>query len=93
MIGFASGRIPEVKLNRVLLKNISIVGFHWGAHVMHEPERISETFDALFALYREGRIAPVVYRSWPLDQLPAALEALGSRQSHGKVVVTPIVQP
>jgi len=93
VIGFASGRIPEVKLNRVLLKNISIVGFHWGAHVMHEPERISETFDALFALYREGRIAPVVYRSWPLDQLPAALEALGSRQSHGKVVVTPIVQP
>ena len=89
VIGFASGRIPEVKLNRVLLKNISIVGLHWGAHAMYEPERIGETFDALFALYREGRIPPVVYRSWPLDELPAALAALGSRQSHGKIVVRP----
>ena len=89
VIGFASGRIPEVKLNRVLLKNIAIVGLHWGAHVMHEPERIDQTFEALFALYREGRIPPVVYRSWPLDELPAALAALGSRQSHGKIVVRP----
>jgi NADPH2:quinone reductase len=92
VIGFASGRIPEVKLNRVLLKNISIVGLHWGAHAMYQPERIGETFDALFALYREGRIPPVVYRSWPLDELPAARAALGSRQSHGKIVVLPAVQ-
>jgi len=89
VIGFASGRIPEVKLNRVLLKNIAIVGLHWGAHAMHEPERIPEAFDALFALYREGRIRPVIYRSYELAELPAALEALGSRQSYGKVVVRP----
>jgi NADPH:quinone reductase len=89
VIGFASGRIPEVKLNRVLLKNIALVGLHWGAHAMHEPERIPETFRALLALYREGKIAPVVYKSYPLAELPAALEALGSRQSWGKVVVTP----
>lgn len=89
VIGFASGRIPEVKLNRVLLKNISLVGLHWGAHAMHEPARIGETFDALFGLYREKKIAPVVYKSYPLDALPAALEALGSRQSYGKIVVTP----
>ena len=89
VIGFASGRIPEVKLNRVLLKNISLVGLHWGAHAMHEPERIDETFAALFELYREGKVEPVIYRAYPLTELPAALEALGSRQSYGKVVVTP----
>ena len=89
VIGFASGRIPEVKLNRVLLKNISLVGLHWGAHAMHEPERIPEVFRALLALYREGKIAPLVYRTYPLAELPAALEALGSRQSWGKIVVTP----
>src|SRR5438445_766237 len=89
VIGFASGRIPEVKLNRVLLKNIALVGLHWGAHAMHEPERIPETLRALLALYREGKIAPVVYRTYPLEELPAALEALGSRQSYGKVVVAP----
>jgi NADPH:quinone reductase len=89
VIGFASGRIPEVKLNRVLLKNISLVGLHWGAHAMHEPARIGETFRALFELYAEGVVEPVIYRSYPLDELPAALEALGSRRSYGKVVVTP----
>jgi NADPH2:quinone reductase len=89
VIGFASGRIPEVKLNRVLLKNISLVGLHWGAHVMHEPERVDETFAALFDLHRQGKVEPVIYRAYPLAELPAALEALGSRQSYGKVVVTP----
>ena len=89
VIGFASGRIPEVKLNRVLLKNISLVGLHWGAHVMHEPARIDETFRALFDLYRTGAIEPVIYERFALEGLPAALEALGSRRSYGKIVVTP----
>lgn len=89
VIGFASGRIPEVKLNRVLLKNISLVGLHWGAHAMHEPARMRETFERLLALYEDGKIDPVIYRTYPLDDLPAALEALGSRQSYGKVIVTP----
>ena len=89
VIGFASGRIPEVKLNRVLLKNISLVGLHWGAHAMHEPARIGETFCALFGLYAKGAVEPVIYRRYPLDELPAALEALGSRRTYGKVVVAP----
>jgi NADPH2:quinone reductase len=89
VIGFASGTIPAVKLNRVLLKNISLIGLHWGAHTMYEPQRIDECFAALFALHREGRIDPVIYRTYPLAELPAALAALGSRQSYGKVVVTP----
>src|SRR2546428_189721 len=55
VIGFASGRIPEVKLNRVLLKNIALVGLHWGAHALHQPERIAATLAALLALYRGGQ--------------------------------------
>ncbi len=89
VIGFASGRIPEVKLNRVLLKNIAIVGLHWGAHVANEPEKIGQTFDALFDLYSAGKIPPVVFKSYPLAELPSALEALGSRRTYGKVVITP----
>jgi len=89
VIGFASGRIPEVKANRILLKNISIVGLHWGAHVINEPRRIVECFEALFRLYREGKVRPVIYRTFSLDQVPAALEALGSRASYGKVIVEP----
>lgn len=89
VIGFASGPIPEIKANRILLKNIAVVGLHWGAYAQHEPERIPETFDALFRLYEEGKIKPVIFRTYPLGELPAALEALGSRQTYGKVIVTP----
>jgi NADPH2:quinone reductase len=89
VIGFASGRIPEVKLNRVLLKNIALVGLHWGAHVMHQPALIGDSFRALFELHRAGAIEPIVYRSYPLGELAAALAALGSRATYGKVVVAP----
>ncbi len=89
VIGFAGGRIPEVKANRILLKNISIVGLHWGAYAQHEPERIPEAFAALDALYRTGKIRPAIYGRYPLDRVPDALAALGSRKSWGKVIVVP----
>jgi NADPH2:quinone reductase len=89
VIGFAGGRIPEVRANRILLKNIAVVGLHWGAYAQHEPERIPEVMDALLGLYREGAIRPVLFKSYSLEDLPAALEALGSRRSYGKLVVTP----
>jgi NADPH2:quinone reductase len=89
VIGFASGTIPSVKANRILLKNIAVTGLHWGAHAAKEPARIGETFDALFALYREKKIRPVVFDTFPLEKLPDALEALGSRRTYGKVIVTP----
>lgn len=89
VIGFAGGRIPEVKANRILLKNIAVVGLHWGAYAQHEPARIAETFEALFRLYEEGKIRPVIFKTYPLEELPEALAALGSRQTFGKVVVTP----
>ena len=89
VIGFAGGRIPEVKANRILLKNISVVGLHWGAYASREPERIPEIFDALFALYARGAIPPVIFGRYPLERVPEALEALGARQTHGKVIVTP----
>jgi len=89
VVGFAGGRIPEVKVNRILLKNIALVGLHWGAYAGKEPERVQEIFDALARLYKGGEIAPVVYRTYPLEELPQALEALGSRRTYGKLIVTP----
>ncbi len=93
VIGFASGRIPEVRANRILLKNISIVGLHWGAHVTHEPAKIPQTFDALFELYEQRKIKPVIYGRYALERLPEALEALGSRKTYGKVIVDPRLAP
>jgi NADPH2:quinone reductase len=89
VIGFASGTIPSVQANRILLKNIAITGLHWGAHASKDPEKIPRTFEALFELYRAGKIRPVIFETYPLEKLPSALEALGSRKSYGKLIVTP----
>lgn len=90
VVGFAGGRIPEIKANRILLKNIAVVGLHWGMYAQHEPERVPETFEALFRLYREHRVKPVLFeRTYRLAELPEALEALGSRRTYGKIIVRP----
>lgn len=89
VIGFAGGRIPEVKANRILLKNISVMGLHWGAYAKYEPERIPETMNALFRLYDEGKIRPVIFKTYPLEEIAAALVALGGRKTYGKVVIAP----
>jgi NADPH2:quinone reductase len=89
VIGFASGEIPKVALNRVLLKNISLVGLNWGGHADAQPSRVEATYAGLFELYAAGRIQPVISARYALDELPKALEALGSRATWGKLVVEP----
>jgi len=89
VIGFASGTIPTVKANRILLKNIAVTGLNWGGHAVKQPNKIPETMRELFSLYEAGKIRPVIYRSFPLDDLPEALAELGGRRSHGKVIVAP----
>ena len=89
VIGFASGDIPEIKLNRVLLKNISVVGLHWSAYPDREPERIDECFEGLFAMASSGAIVPLVSARYPLEQAGVALEALATRKTVGKIVLVP----
>lgn len=91
VIGFASGRIPEIAANRILLKNISVVGVHWGAYRTHDPDLIYTAQRKLAEHYARGDMPPVIYGDQPmkLDQLPDALAALESRDSYGKVVLAP----
>ncbi|MDD9943552.1 MAG: NADPH:quinone oxidoreductase family protein [Myxococcales bacterium] len=89
IIGFASGQIPELKLNRVMLKNIAVTGLHVGAYREHDPKRLREGTSELLALYDDGRIAPIVSATYPLTQAGAALEALAARRSTGKIVLLP----
>ena len=89
VIGFASGTIPSVKANRILLKNIAIVGLHWGAHVTKEPDKIPQTFEALFELFAAGRIRPVIYKRYSLDEVAVALAALAARKTYGKAIIAP----
>jgi len=89
VIGFASGRIPTVQVNRILLKNIAVTGLHWGAHLAKEPGRVRESFDALVELYAAGRIEPVIYKIYGLGELPLALQELASRKTYGKLIIAP----
>lgn len=89
VIGFASGRIPEAKMNRVLLKNISLIGLHWGLYFDRDPEALQRAQRDLFELYAQGKIDPLVSATYPLIDAEKALEALGDRKTTGKVVLVP----
>lgn len=90
VIGFAAGEIEKVATNRVLLKNVSIVGLHWGAYTTNEPEAIDPVWDGLFKLMEEGKFRGTCFTDEEfvgLERVPAALKALGARETWGKVVV------
>jgi NADPH2:quinone reductase len=78
-----------VSLNRVLLKNIALVGLHWGAHQQHDPARIPQAMRELFALYARGLVTPLVSSQYPLARAAEALEEIAERRSVGKVLLIP----
>jgi NADPH:quinone reductase len=87
VVGFASGRIPSAPANRVLLKDISIVGVHWGQYVAHHPEFLTQAHEVLTAMFLGGQIHPVVGKTFPLEQAPAGLRELAGRKISGKAVL------
>jgi NADPH2:quinone reductase len=89
VIGFASGTIPELKMNKVLLRNCDVQGLYWGAYQLRDPEKVRAAHDALTGHVARGEIAPMVWKQLPLASLVEALAAIESRASWGKVVVVP----
>ncbi|KAF7792365.1 hypothetical protein EIP86_003402 [Pleurotus ostreatoroseus] len=88
VVGFAAGEIEKLPLNLVLLKNISVVGIHWGAYTHKEPQHIPEVWKALLDLLSSGRVKPVVYtKVFPLEKTGTGLQALESRKTWGKVII------
>ncbi|HLJ27886.1 MAG TPA: NADPH:quinone oxidoreductase family protein [Candidatus Angelobacter sp.] len=88
IIGFASGRIPQIPANIALVKNIDIIGFFWGSYQAHKPEVPRESFKQLFRLFEEGKLKPHVSESLDLKDAARALELLKQRKATGKVVLT-----
>jgi NADPH2:quinone reductase len=83
VVGFAGGRIPSIQANRILLKDISIVGVHWGQYVRDRPEYIAHTQQAL----EQMRVRPVVGNRYKLRDAPLALRELADRKVIGKAVL------
>jgi len=89
VIGFAGGRIAEVATNRVLLKNVSIVGVHWGLYSERDPLILRRWMVELLKLAETGQLRPVISATFPLREATRALAAIASRESYGKVVLIP----
>jgi NADPH2:quinone reductase len=86
VVGFAAGGIPEVKVNRLLLRNIEAVGVGWGAFLDIDPELVPVASKALGEMYAAGAIRPQVGARYSFEELPDALERLGRGEIPGKAV-------
>ncbi len=86
-LGFASGQIPQIPANILLVKNITVIGYYWGGYAKFKPQVLTDSFAQLFQWYGEGRLKPHVSHVLPLEQANEALALLSGRKSTGKVVV------
>lgn len=88
VIGFASGRIPAARANHMLVKNYTVIGVYWGTYSRNEPALTHSAQDELYALYGRGAIKPLVSAARPMADARAAMAAIASRATTGKVVLT-----
>lgn len=89
IVGFASGRIPTAAMNRVMVKNFSLVGIHWGLYFDKDPRVLYESQRALSELQAASKIKPVVTQTFALKDAATALAALADRRTTGKVILIP----
>ncbi|PTX54129.1 NADPH2:quinone reductase [Litoreibacter ponti] len=87
-IGFASGDVPQIAANHILVKNINVIGFYWGGYLTFKPEVLTDSLKTLAGWYTEGKLHPHISHTLPLEQAGEGLELLRSRRSTGKVVIT-----
>jgi len=88
VVGFTEGRIPSVQVNRLLFRNVEVVGAAWGAFLGVEPELFASTQSELDTMIERGVVAPVVGAALPLTDAAGALRMLEERRATGKVVLT-----
>jgi NADPH2:quinone reductase len=86
-LGFASGSVPQIPANILLVKNLTVIGYYWGGYTRVNPAVLTESFAVLFDWYLQGKLKPHVSHVLPLEEANAGLELLRTRQATGKVVI------
>ena len=86
-VGFASGEIPRIPANILLVKNLTVIGFFWGGYMSFKPEIPAESMKKLFSWYCDGRICPHVSAVFDFENSNQALEMLGNRSATGRLVI------
>lgn len=87
-IGFASGQVPQVPANLLLVKNLSVMGLYWGGYLTFAPHILTQSLQTLLGWYETGGLHPTISHTLPFDQFPQGLELLRDRKSTGKIVIT-----
>lgn len=91
IIGFASGTVPKIPANILLVKNISAIGYYWGAHLKLDPDLVEASFVELLQWVEAGDLKPHVSHAYDLADYAEAFDMLLGRKSTGKVVLTTCV--
>ena len=86
-LGFASGEVPQIPANHLLVKNLTVIGLYWGGYTRVNPKVLTDSFAELTRWYVEGKLNPHVSNVLPLEQANEALDLLRTRKATGKVVV------
>jgi NADPH2:quinone reductase len=88
VIGFTGGEIPTVKVNRLLLNNIEVIGVGWGAFFLPRPGYLQEQWAELAPLLADGKLDPPLGSRYPLERAGDAITELDERRATGKVVLS-----
>jgi NADPH2:quinone reductase len=89
VIGFANGEIPAIPLNLTLLKGASLVGVFWGSFTQREPQHFMQGISEMLGWMQQGKIKPLISKTYTLDEAPQALLDMAARKVTGKIVITP----
>ena len=89
VIGFAAGRIPEIRANYLLLKNIEVSGLQVSDYRKREPARMAACFTELFSLFESGKLVPAASESFPLDRYRDALMQMRDRTAVKRLILRP----
>ena len=87
VIGFTEGRIPSVQVNRLLFRNVAVVGAAWGAFLAVEPQFFAAAEQGLEEMIQQGAVVPVIGATLPLERAADALRMLENREAAGKIVL------
>lgn len=86
-IGFASGEVPQIPANILLVKNLTVIGLYWGGYLKFAPEVLSDSLRRLFGWFEAGGLRPHISHELDFENYPQGLELLRSRKATGKVVI------
>lgn len=86
-LGFASGEVPQIPANILLVKNLTVIGYYWGGYSKIKPSVLTDSFAQLIAWYNDGKLTPHISHTLPLAQCNEGLDLLRTRKATGKVII------